>query len=210
MTSYSIQVPFCGFHESEADAVIQQELERAFDNQEIPQNFWDHWDHRPISVSFSKVYTSLFNDYFKKHTGFNLDLRFEELDSPKYYDERTDKIYARISEETLETLYDSADKAVLSHVIQERFKPEIGEKVSYSNNINDTVWTQQVSQWDLKQLETLLLSVLGENDVMDIDYDEIIGDMDVSKIVWENCSDICLQILNSHQPKEKQQHGYHE
>lgn len=216
LKTVDIRIPFCGFYESEASYMIDQEIEQSFDYEgsgmsDIPEDFYNHWDHKPVSKAFAEEYTPVFQDWFNSECSLDIVLNFKELYSPRFYNFETDTITCTITQDDVLKLWRAVDKNVLALVIKERFSDRSGfishyEADMYEDGSNKdycrTVWTKPVFEWDCIQLETLLIAVMVSNGIQDIDYYELMEPMScngvVHMVVWNNCSKECLDMINSY------------
>ena len=208
LKQYTVEIPFCGFYESAATDLIDQEIESAFtdvetdDSTEIPDDFYNKWDHRPVAVAFSKYYVQMFTEYLKDNTGLDIKLFFEELDSPKFYNYETDRIFCKISREDLKKLWAAVDMGELARTVHDRFTDRSGFISHYPNKLSEGVWLKDVTEWDLAQTETLFLALFRQNDIENINYDLLFEDCNCNgelyDIVWNNCSKECLEMANKY------------
>lgn len=204
-----IRIPFCGFYESEASYIIDEEIERSFDYEgtgvsEIPDDFWDYWTsgNRKVSKAFCEAYVPMFSEYFEDTTEIKLPLKFVEMTSPKFYNYETDKIYCSIHIDDVIQLRKKVEESSLREVINERHSHRSGFISFYSNCLNEGEWSKPVEEWDEIQLETLLLAHLRQNGIEFIDYWSLFNDYGMNEqahmIVWNNCSQKCLDMINEY------------
>ena len=166
-TKLEINIPFSGFYESihshRIDDHIEQDLEYA---EEYP----DEVDIEDLatfeSTDFRKVYFYYARDYVAEladKTG--LDISFEKLDSPKFYNYRTDDIYATITLEDAKKVVDycvNQSRGLLKETIQKRHSHRSGFISSYSNDLNE--WLNvETKNLDHNHLETFLIVYLQDH-----------------------------------------------
>ena len=112
-------IPFEGFHYSIMDYLIDRYLEGEFnyieekiDEEKLPIEtgtdefrkalehwFWLNFDNQKAMLTLAKDYTSWFEELLQEIDP-SIKLHFNELQSPKYYNYETDKIYALFDDET--------------------------------------------------------------------------------------------------------------
>lgn len=97
--------------------------------------------------------------------GLSVTLKFEELESPEFYDNDNDKIYCKISEQDLLVVWNSADKDELRRTVWDRFESPTQPTELYPYKISEGVWLKPVTEWDLTMLETLLQSIMRQHDI---------------------------------------------
>lgn len=205
-------IPFCGFYESEADMMIDHEIEYAF-NEDIPEDFYLHFNGKVVAQAFSKEYVPLFVEYFKDHTGIALDIQFKELYSPRYYNFETDRIFCNISMESVKAMFDYVGKECLNDCIQDRFTDRDGFISFYQESMKDPKqdrsgsWNVSLDEWDHNQIETLIIACLRYSDVDNIDYYELMEDAScngvIHNVVWDNCGQECLDMINEYDAKRE-------
>ena len=175
-----INVPFPGFYCSWYDQEIDRELElvvehyiesdvrgiqRAYDRdimEILQRNF-------SMSLCMNKVadlYVEEFNRWFKNEYELDLELEFESIRSPKYYNFETDRIFSFISEEKVQALFDLA-RPDLDAEIKRRFTSRDGFVSHYPNSL--AYWPTDLADWDHNRLGTLLTTLFKRED--DDDYE---------------------------------------
>jgi len=173
--SIIIQIPFAGFYES----IHSSEIDHAYDSlisdddgepiESLQDDLWMNATSDPY-LPYAKEYAESLNDYIEHEHDAELGLKFESVESPKYYNYSTDRIFCTIPEASLFILYNETPRAILEKVIHERFTSCDGFISSYSNDLDQ--WPTLVTDWDHNELMTLLEAWLiskGE-DLNSIDY----------------------------------------
>lgn len=139
---YIVRIPFCGFYDSEASYVLQ----------ETGQD----------PVECAEGYMFSFKEYLEAKAMIGVALVFEELVSPQFYDDDTDTINCKISEEDLLKLYEALDMDELRR--------------TYEDSVfHDLDWSLPVTEWNLDQTELLFWCLLRQNGIDQINYDELLG-----------------------------------
>lgn len=141
-----VQIPFMGFYESWHDEKCSEAVESGFnyDNEtgeekDLPDCFWDadiNWS--AVHNEYARKYAEAFMDEFE-FTG-----KFAEMTSPAYYNFSTDRIFITIPKEQIDAIKDKvfADEEAREYV-SERFTSRDGFWSHYSNDLNDTDWTEE-------------------------------------------------------------------
>lgn len=199
----SINLPFPGFYESrlsggldlaeeeqaewleEKDSspyevetfVADEELRmKAFDFADI---LFDVTDYHAAHIAIAKSYVDAFEHLFTEEFEFPLGLQFEEMVSPREYNFTTDRVFALISEDMVQKLFNVSEDenhVRLAAMIAERFTSRSGFHSFYSNRLSQ--WLDKpLEDWDCNEIGTLLLALLPEDfetkvvDSMEEDYE---------------------------------------
>tara|TARA_R110000787_G_C13176372_1_gene421348 strand:+ start:63 stop:566 length:504 start_codon:yes stop_codon:yes gene_type:complete len=104
---------FGGFYHSEHSENIDSKEESYGYN-------WEDIDYKSTHLNYSKEYLNRLSDEL------DVNLKFISLDSPKFYNFSTDKIYCSISEEDFSTLLSVYDTKELFNYIEEHSKSRDG------------------------------------------------------------------------------------
>jgi hypothetical protein len=99
-------------------------------------------------------------------------LHFDELSSPRSYNFTTDRIFAKLSRDSVRKLYRAVDKALLDRVITARFTSYDGFSSFYAPN--RAAWGK-LDDWDANQVGTILVALVLQSGRTDWEY-EIIED----------------------------------
>lgn len=155
----SVQIPFDGFYESYAmhaiDSVIESDLEHLEENGHAI-------DSTLCSVDFQKfaqLYVDLYQKWLEDEElirGINLE--FDELVSPRFYNYGTDRIYCKVSKNDLWRLYTRFTRFSRAEesqqLIENRFKSRPGFASFYDDFVNE--WKEKpLDQWDENELAIL-------------------------------------------------------
>lgn len=185
-----IQLPFSGFYESVHADQLDEATERDAENFASGES-----DLYPEAVgmaesdlceilsrmsnrtqayeSYSRKYVSAFEGFVKQETGFDLQLTFDRIESPRFYNFDTDRIFAQIPLSVVEKLRAAVTLGNLAEVIKERHESRSGFCSFYTTDIEE--WTKKpVSKWDHNELETLLIAWMRQE--IKVDADEAIND----------------------------------
>lgn len=180
-----IKIPFQGFYESwysqEIDSEEEQFAEYEADTRQeengIPEDQrLTARDYRDIlfdvtdyGLSYRKIahsYVDAFSLYLKDELGIDLELKFESMSSPKYYNFETDRIFAYMPVNKIKYLRDLSDGLVLRKVIEERHLSRSGFISFYSADLAE--WLElDDDELDHNHLETFLLAAMKSNGLKD-------------------------------------------
>lgn len=166
-------IPFAGFYcsgyEEALDAALGSHAEH-FESEydldkeqasEYSEILHRHTNWREVHLAVSKLYTDTFNALFLDWSGVNLELSFKALESPRFYNFETDRIFVMVDEAAILALYDKVDEATLRRIIEERFTSRSGFISFYPNDLDE--WPGNVLEWDVNQVCTLLMCFLPED-----------------------------------------------
>lgn len=166
----SVCIPFTGFYgtlwEDDIDQAVNSYFDYEGDGEEghfNDENF-DACDFHAIQVEYCKQYVQAFANHIEHLTGIACEFEFEQMDSPKYYNFETDRIFAKLSIATLgKLLAYSKSNNCLCDAIKERFTHRDGFISSYSNDCEK--WAEKpLASWDHNELGTILEAIVDVND----------------------------------------------
>lgn len=148
-------LPFQGFYNSVHNSEIDDTFERIFSDsrgEAIPalaERAFDLVNWKAVFVEYAKEYAQAFSEGFKIK-----DMVFDELNSPKYYNYETDRIFVKIPLSEVKRIYSEVDKVFLEDRIKARFTSCTGFISHYSNKLSE--WPEDLEEWDHNQVGTLL------------------------------------------------------
>jgi hypothetical protein len=147
-------VPFSGFYSSLHDSELDICLERLFDRDGMGANA-DLVDAARNVIDWPCVHEAYAAEYVSglRHE-YQIELKFESLTSPKYYNFETDRIFAWIDRESLAKIARAVPRAALRKAIKARFTSRSGFISHYEPDLSD--WPARLSDWDHNQIGTLL------------------------------------------------------
>jgi len=93
-----------------------------------------------------------------------LDLKFESIDSPKYYNYTTDRLFCDALESDLINLYNATNKEILAEMIKERHTSGPGFSSYYDNDIKAEAWSDP-EKFDHNQWQTVIEANIKQNGV---------------------------------------------
>lgn len=201
----TIQIPFDGFYESASDSLIEDVINQAFDYEgtgcpEIPDEFWNQWNSKDVCIAYSKLYVERFNMYLNDILGIEIELEFDALVSPKYYNFETDRIFCKIKDKDVSKLWSLTNKSDFALMVKERHSSRDGFISFYANDATVEPWSKPMKEWDSVQLQTMLMACLESHGIGEISTWDIMEDCSGSgaldNVVWNNCPKPCLDMVN--------------
>ena len=166
-------IPFCGFYNSvisdEIETTIEREVQYYSEEYGIELDEMDFiTDFEGIAKCYARYFEERVQDAFPQ-----IEIKFSELISPKYYNYTTDKIYCEISDKNLKLVYNYCIANHFSDTVNEALKERSGFIPLYSDDFSE--WDKDVLKWDAAQI-----GLLFEHFVTLLDKNEgvIISDMD--------------------------------
>ncbi len=185
-----IVLPFAGFYESRwsgiADWYVEHESEFEAEGRdgEIPEplrtpnaagDLWERVDYKAWETALSRSYA----DALAKRVAEECDLpgfalSFESLDSPRFYNYDTDRIFCDISDSDVSRLVAAAQASgCLETVARERHESRSG----FSSFYDPDVSTWNLSELDHNQLCTMLIAALGGSEAVEAIERDIYEDL---------------------------------
>jgi len=135
---------FGGFYESKHSQTIDNNIE-------IFGYDWEKIDYKKTYINYCKDYLNKLSEELK------IELSFISLDSPKFYNFTTDKIFCSVSDEDFKTLLDEYDTKKLFNYIEEHSKSRDGFTSFYSGykavKENDEIFLQYLFDYILQYEE---------------------------------------------------------
>lgn len=160
-------VPFCGFYESALSGFIDDEIDSAieYENTEIGANISadDFSISQAVFTDLAKKYAGFYPTWLKEHTseiddgaGVDIAVSFDHLDSPAYYNYRTDYLYCKVSRRDVlrcGAWLESQNREYFADYVYRVLEPRSGFLPHYDNDIDR--W-DDCSAWDSAQLSLVL------------------------------------------------------
>lgn len=140
-----IQIPFSGFYYSIHDSIMDNELE--YYPLDIQNKLFDSINWYELRLEYARIYCEQFAHKF------NIDLTFESMASPKYYNFSTDRIFADISESEVQRIFENTPKSYLEKTCRDMFTSRDGFSSFYDPDFKS--WGDLL-EWDHNQLFALL------------------------------------------------------
>ena len=162
MKKYLTTICFSGFYNTLHDSELDTTLEQMFSdrdtgctiNYDLYNRALDKMNWRAVHTAYAKEYMDDFMRWL------DLELEFVELNSPRFYNYETDRIFVFITEASLKRAYDRVDTPALRQLVRERFTSRDGFISFYDANLDD--WPSNVFEWDANQIGTLLIALANQ------------------------------------------------
>jgi len=148
-------IPFSGFYYSVHDNAITNSLETCYadDCGELSritaQRLFEAINYSECCQNYAQIYATEFGRRLK------IDLTFQALHSPKFYNYETDQILVNVSEEEVARIFAAADMEVLADEIKQRHSSRSGFISFYPNSLEKWLKTP-IAEWDEIMIWTLL------------------------------------------------------
>ena len=166
-----IKIPFSGLYESVHSRALNDafELPLQDDNGELYPDLGGRYvDAVPYNVSATnEEYADWYANCFAAwvNPGFQdaeipplKSLNFRSIESPPYYNFRTDRIFCEVASDEIEALYHAIPADVLRKQARAMFRSYDGFFSHYPDD--PAQWVEPFSEWDHNQLYCLLLAAL--------------------------------------------------
>lgn len=200
------RIPFDGFYDSRFSDIVDNWEERQIEYiegnesdefQPLPSEFGKiDYSHLMIdSMSYSDAYRAIAADYCVAFweivceefgiPKFFSGIEFSGMESPKYYNFETDRIFAKVSIYAMRQLRKAAssDPEKWKKILADRHKSRSGFISFYSHNPDE--WNKSISEMDHNELETVILGAM-ENTEFNSDYE-----WDIYYSIAENDYEYC-------------------
>ncbi len=157
-TEMETRVPFSGFyntiHSDHLDRQLDLDEDSELSSAEIEKKS-DETDWKAMHIAYSKAYV----DQINKMLG--LKLEFIELDSPKFYNFETDRIFAKISAEEVEALKARVNVEAMEKLVADHFTSRSGFISHYASSYAE--WLE-AGELDHNQICTLIECILEQEE----------------------------------------------
>lgn len=168
MSKQLINVPFGGFycsvHEGNLDHAVtsatQDENGETLDEKLTSALLTRGIEWPEVHLKYAQKYVELLSQQL------GVPLEFESVESPRFYNYETDRIFAYIEEADLKALRERVDTETLKAVMKERFTSRDGFISHYSPYLD--MWPSDLAEWDHNQCGTLLVALIKDEDLEEI------------------------------------------
>jgi hypothetical protein len=158
-------IPFSGFYNTHHDAEIDRVLEQMLSDSSgchpisdrISNDIWSHIS--TPTVEYTKAFVESFNALLNGESGLKIKLEWESVRSPHFYNFETDRIFATVSFEDVQTMFARVDRKILDLTAQQRFTSYDGFISHYSPDWRS--WGS-MRDWDHNQVGTLLEALVTQ------------------------------------------------
>ncbi len=180
----NILIPFVGFYETIASEKVDSIAFRDFiDENNIPDNEETGWLDVPEDMS-DEHQEAFWDEYYPKHRDeiqkqvaidyidglskdIDLPMTFESIDSPRFYNYGTDRLFVDVPEGELLHFYNRVDKKILAEMIKENHTSRDGFASFYDDTIEAESW-KDPEAYDHNQWTTVIEAYIKQNDI-DVD-----------------------------------------
>lgn len=178
MTQLSTRLPFSGFYESIWSGALDREDEQLIDHiaeepdrydpalvivqerGEIGDLLWRVSDYASMRDAVARAYTDSFVDWLGDTLNRTIDgYCYEELNSPRYYNFETDKIFATLPLAVFEEIFERLKRdhpGVFEETVRALFTSYDGF-ISFYDNDPDVLAAKPLADWDHNELYVLIL-----------------------------------------------------
>ena len=218
-----VQLPFSGFYNSPHDLAIDdaigsnlyyQPLDwydelKGYPNddeailQDIKERAFDHVDtvisdiKDDVKVAYGEVYSERFCD----DAGLDCDVEKTEVESPKYYNYATDRIFTPINIDELTKLLVSTPDEVLAAAVRDTYTSYDGFISGFDNDYyNGDDWNRPLKDMQAVQLGTLLKAALKhynnwsiEGEWYLVDEPNLVVEEFITKEEYDHANDIATE-----------------
>jgi hypothetical protein len=149
-------LPFTGFYGSQHDAELDYAMKATFSNDQGDPNpgMTDRVSDACHWSAVHRAYAKEFAESFCEKVGIHR-ARFESMDSPKFYNFETDRLFIELPLEEAQRIMHETSTASLDQVAGERHTSRSGFISFYSPDWK--TWGD-VTSWDHNQLQTLVVA----------------------------------------------------
>lgn len=160
-TQFLTTVPFSGFYCSLHDSELDHALERMFDHDGSGDANPDLIDAARDTIDWACVHQAYAAEYVDAmRAEYGIELKYQYMESPRYYNFETDRIFAHIDRDGLAMIARAVPRDALRKAIKERFTSRDGFISHYPARLAD--WPARLSDWDHNQIGTLLSVYLDQ------------------------------------------------
>jgi hypothetical protein len=169
-------IPFSGFYESMHSHKIVNVLEQMISDSSgrhtisdsIADKLWLHVS-QPVN-EYTQAFVEPFTALLNGDTGLNVKLEWESVSSPHAYNFSTDRVFATVSFQDVQALFNKVDKTVFSEVCRDSFTSYDGFWSHYSPDWK--TWGS-LKEWDHNQIGTILAALVKQFLHSDWEWDVI-------------------------------------
>lgn len=160
-TTYLASLPFFpGFYESSLDAMIDRAIEYEMEGNP-PDRPSKTWEEVEKIANFSAARIAMAQEWvatFSRES--KLAMEWESMQSPREYNVTTDRVFARLPEETMRKLVKVKDSPEFLAIVKKMFTSYDGFISFYPNSPDQGDWLKEVREWDHNQLQALLATYI--------------------------------------------------
>lgn len=172
-----ISIPFEGFYETNSGETVESNLinewnykNNVTDDRELTdaetesrdEYMTDNWKRG--AQEYAEAYANGLASLLSRDLGMPVTFSDVIIDSPRFYNFTTDRIFAKVSREVLALLFARTDYAKLAEHVKENFTSRDGFASHYEGDINSTEW-QNIELYDHNQWRAVLDVFMEQNEV---------------------------------------------
>lgn len=166
MSNIKIELPFAGFYESIYDFHIDNVIEYYLydlegEQLEKAQDAFYMMNYDATRKAICEHYIQAYNQAFYDQFNIDLNLTFNSLTSPQFYNFETDRLFVNIDPEAFKQVIQLLDDDAIQKTLSEKYKTQSGYIVFQS-----TIEAIKNKDYDLFSSD-LFEMLLPENDVLD-------------------------------------------
>lgn len=191
-------IPFTGFYESIHSEAIDYALEDTFryndrSDSAVPYES-THFDLTSVFGKYAQEFVEAFFGYVKAETGQDFNAEFSGMESPKYYNFETDRLFVKVPLTVMVGIFDEVkDSGEFRGMIEARHSSYSGFHSFYSNDVTEWL-AKPIQDYGHNEYMTVLLAWLDKhgllhNDRPIIDETALIEDWHcdgaISDWVWQ-------------------------
>ena len=154
-------IPFSGFycslHESALDDAVEQMFSDRATGCTVYRGLADRAQGACDWREVMKAYAAEYAEQFSRE--FDIPLEFDSLESPRFYNFTTDRIFCRVPLEVCTRLFLEVDDDTLEATARDMFTSRDGFSSFYSPDVSE--WGD-VSEWDHNQIECLIAAYVAQ------------------------------------------------
>lgn len=181
-------IQFSGFYESIHDSEIDGAIDNlcSFDNGHINEKlrnnmYCDGIDFQSLRAAYAQKYAKEF-----AHEA-SIDMTFDSMASPKYYNFETDRIFCNIEFDEVKRISTLVKRDTLAKVIQDNFTSYDGFHSFYDNKLEN--WDTDFANWDCHEIGALIEAYLIDNfENPNIEY-SVIGNIEVYNLIYDHLTE---------------------
>lgn len=193
----SARIPFAGFYhtiwDGEIDSWLDQQADwyaerHGHDRDKVWNELYDGTDYGEAHLGIAKAYTAAFGEWLGETLEREVELTFEQLSKPRYYNFETDRIFAEADESVFQTILDEL-RAKDNETLVKAFEGAFTSRSGFASFYDPVVPDKPIGEWDHNELYVLLQAWVKHNDVDDIDGELFDGMHEkIAQICDEACS----------------------
>ena len=185
-----------GFYNSLLDYAIDCVISNECENQNsLPDEVYSAFlyrfsDFEKCRKEIARDYVDAFKKLISDEFATSIDLEFESMDSPRFYNYETDKIFGYVDREKMRELFDLCTPLAFQATVDAHLKNRSGFIAFYSDFVNE--WkTKPLEEWDCNELSMIFYCLLSEVDDYDLNlYYALTEDISVAFDACVNWSEV--------------------